>query len=31
MIGDDRPALLMLDRELGQRRPDADEDEKGES
>jgi ferritin len=25
MIGDDRPALLMLDRELGQRQPEADE------
>jgi hypothetical protein len=23
MVGDDRPALLMLDRELGQRKPEA--------
>ena len=31
MIGDDQPALLLLDRELGQRQPDSDEGEGKES
>lgn len=31
MVGDDRPALLMLDRELGQRQPEAEGEEKGAS
>lgn len=31
MVGDDRPALLMLDRELGQRTPEADGAGKGEA